>query len=104
MALTVNSAAYQSGGQPSAPLRLMELNVDLDASYPNPAGYPVPELVDESVCEGLEGIVSDGTTALKLRVHADRSLHAYVHATGVEVANGVSLAAYTGVKVPVLVQ
>lgn len=104
MALTVTSANYKSGGQPTAPLRLRELLVTLDNSYPNPAGYPVPELADASVVEGLEGIVSDGTTALKLRVHADGSLHAYVHATGAEVANGVDLSAYIGVKVPVLVE
>lgn len=104
MALTVNSES-RSNGMPSAPLRLVVLDVSLDSSYPATAGgYPVPELDDVQVVEGLVGHVSDGTTALLLKVHADGTLHAYVHNTGVEVVNGVDLVAYANVKVPVLVE
>jgi hypothetical protein len=103
MALTVNSAT-PSTGQPSAPFRCIELDVDLDASYPNPAGYPVPALDDYVVVQGLQVVVSDGTTPLYAKVASDGSLHLYVDDTMVEVANAVSLAAYTGIKVPVLVQ
>ena len=103
MALTENSATA-SNGMPSAPLQLVELDVDLDASYPNPAGYPVAALANKSVVQGILTPVSDGTTPLYAKVLADGSLHLYVDDTMVEVANGVDLAAYTGIKVPVLVE
>lgn len=104
MALTVNSATA-SNGMPSAPFQLIELDVDLDASYPNPAGYAKPaELNGYAVVQGLQVVVSDGTTPLYAKVAADGTLHLYVDDTMVEVANGANLAAYTGIKVPVLVQ
>lgn len=103
MALTVNTQT-RSNGQPSAPLRLAVLNVDLDASYPNPAGYPVPELADQQVIEGPITVISDGTTPLYAQVKADGSLHVYTDDTMAEVANGTNLAAYTGVVVPVWVE
>ena len=74
MALTENSATA-STGQPSAPFRCIELDVDLDASYPNPAGYPVVALADYTVVQGLLTVVSDGTTPLYAKVLADGSLH-----------------------------
>jgi len=104
MAHTVNSTII-SGGQPSAPFRCMELDVDLDASYPATAGgYEIAELDDYVVVQGLQVVVSDGTTPLYAKVAADGTLHFYVDDTMVEVANGANLAAYTGIKVPVLVQ
>lgn len=103
MALTVNSASI-SNGQPSAPFQLKELDVDLDSSYPNPGGYEVALLDDYDVVQGLQVVVSDGATPLYAKILSDGTLHLYVDDTMVEVANGVDLSAYTGIKIPVMVQ
>ena len=105
MALTVNSATF-STGQPTAPFQCVELDLDLDASYPATAGgYAKPaELDGYAVVPGLQVVVSDGTTPLYAKVLADGTIHLYVDDTMVEVANAANLAAYTGIKVPVLVQ
>ena len=101
----VENSATPSNAMPSAPLQLIELDVDLDASYPATAGgYVIAALANKSVVQGLIVPVSDGTTALYAKVLADGTLHLYVDVTMVEVANAFNLAAYTGIKVPVIVE
>ena len=99
MAITVNTAGA-SAGMPTAPQRVIELDVDLDASYPT-GGYDVaaslpqsPTLVSPFVA------ASNGTTPIYLRINpATLKLQAFVDDTFVEVAGAVDLATYTGVKV-----
>jgi len=107
MPITVNSLG-NSGGQPSAPLRAVELDVDLDNSYPT-GGYDVTaDLPDGSTLRWSPRVqVSDGTTPILLalvQVGTSIFVQAFVEATGAEVANTTDLSAYTGVKVGGMVE
>ena len=118
MALVVNSAE-KSNGMPSAPLRVVEVDFDADANYPNPGGdvtggYTVPELAGATVvaCEPVPNydgaalrwldavngtLDSEGEVKIRARVSTNG-------APGVEATDLDDLSGHTGVKIRVWVE
>lgn len=108
MPITVNSTGA-SHGQTQAPLRVVELDVDLDNSYPT-GGYPVTTSLPagSTVVGSPRQSASDGTTPILLKLTSASAgvttVQAFVEATGAEVANATDLSAYTDVVVMGIVE
>lgn len=81
MAITINSAS-PSGGQPSAPLRVVVLDVDLDNSYPA-GGYDVSDQLEGGTVRAAERILDyDGSTLRWLTVLPTGKVAALVNTNG----------------------
>lgn len=103
MAIDINSA-IRSTGQPSAPVRVVEIDVDLDDSYPT-GGYDVSDEITETVAVGIMTPISDGTTVRYAKIDPDtKKLQVFADDTLDEESNGTDLSAYTGVKVPAVIE
>ena len=106
MAITVNSA-NKSNGMPSAPLRVVTINFDADASYPT-GGYPLT--AEQRGGTVIAAFVIPAFAAATLRyfkVSPAGNVQAFVDdsgAPGAEVAGAVDLSAYTGLEVVAIVQ
>ena len=101
MTITVNSAVLSSG-QPSAPRRVVVLNVDLDNSYPT-GGYDVSDQLAGGTPVFSETVIDyDGSALRYLKLAADGKVQAFVQtdgAPGIEVGNGVDVSGHTGVVI-----
>lgn len=102
MAITVDSVTMTPGA-PSEPVRVLELQVDLDASYPT-GGYDVTASINT---EGTQTIVmaplcpiSDGTTLRYLQINpSTKKVQVFAQTTLAEVAAATDLSANTNKKV-----
>lgn len=102
MAAAVNSIS-KGDRQPSAPKGAIELDVDLDASYPT-GGYDISDQLEgQTVAVGWLVPVADGTTKRFARVNTDGTLQVFNDDVNLsEVGNGTDLSGYTGIKVPAI--
>lgn len=86
--------------------RTKAFDMALDASYPNPAGYTItPQAMGLSTIWGVNVIEGSGGTlsAVGANIYVPVSatgtgnwaMHVFITSTGLEVANGVSLATVT---------
>jgi hypothetical protein len=108
MAITINSNA-KSQRTTKGPGYWVTLDVDLDSSYPNPAGYDVSDQLGGGTVKYSEVVaMDDGSTLRFAHIGSDGTLHAYAASTngakGAEVANGTDLSGYTGVAISVWCQ
>lgn len=106
MTITVNSAVLSSG-QPSAPLRAVKINVDLDASSPA-GGYDISsQLEGGTVVHGTHQLDYDGSALRWLQIGTDNKVHAFADtngAPGTELAGTTDLSGHTGVELFCFVQ
>lgn len=106
MAITINSAVL-SNGQPSAPLRAVKVDVDLDASSPA-GGYDISDqLQGGTVVHGDAHLDYDGAALRWLQIGTDNKVHAYANtngAKGAEEAGATDLSGHTGVELFCFVQ
>ncbi len=107
MAITVNSSSASSG-QPSAPLRLVTINVDLDASYPA-GGYDVNAQIgqNETVVGQFFQSFFAAATLRWYKVNSFGFVQAFANnsgAPGAEVAGSTDLSATTGLELTAVVQ
>ena len=109
--ITVNSVS-RSSGQPSAPQRLQNLNVDLDDDYPTDGytgGYDVSgSLAGGTVVWSETKPHFDGGTLRWFKVNPETSkLQAFVNtggAPGAEASDGTDLSGHVGLEVAVLTE
>jgi len=101
MAITINSASL-SNGMPSAPLRAVKIDADLDASYPD-GGYDVSDQLEDGTVVSSPWVPHyDGSALRWFRVGADGKLHAHAStnaAPGAEEAGTTNLAGHTGLVI-----
>jgi len=101
MALTINSTT-PSTGQPSAPARLISVNVTPDNSYPT-GGYDLSvQLAGGTVIDSELRPVLDGATLRWARISSAGKLQFFADATGspgAEVANATDLSAIAAFSV-----
>ena len=98
MAITVNSVAL-SNGMPSAPLRFIKLDVDLDASYPA-GGYDVSDQLEGGTVVSSPTVPHyDGADLRWFKVTAAGmlvSLETANGAPGAETADTTDVSGHTG--------
>ena len=106
MALTVNSSST-SNGQPSAPFQVIEVNVDLDNSYPT-GGYSIANQLD-----GLTVVASqlrpdfDSSTLRHIKISAAGSIQVFDNDSGgqgSETSNATDVSGHTGVVLWAMVE
>ena len=107
MTITVNSAV-PSTGQPSAPLRVVSIDVDLDASYPA-GGYDVNAQLgqNETVVGQFFQPFFAAATLRWYKVNGLGFVQAFADdngAPGAEVAGSTDLSATTGLQLTAIVQ
>ena len=101
MAITVNSASL-SNGMPSAPLRVVKINVDLDTSYPT-GGYDISDQLEGGTVVSSPTVPHYNGAALRwFKVSAAGKVQGFVNtsgAPGVEVTAAVNLSGHTGLVI-----
>lgn len=104
MAITVNSLG-SSNGQPSAPLRVHNVNVTLDDSYPD-GGYDITSNLPTGCTVLLSSVTPDYDSAnlRHIQVGTDKKVHVYANdngAKGSEVAATTDCSGHTAVEIGV---
>lgn len=106
MAITVNSKSL-SNGQPSAPLRAVTVNVDLDNSYPA-GGYDISDQLEGGqVVHSIPLLHFDSSALRWLEVGTDNKVKCFVNtsgAKGVETSGATDVSGHTGVELRCFVE